>query len=357
MKKISVLIITLIMILSCTSCSEGNPANQEKQLLEFVNKYYGEAEVISKNPALLDTATLFTLKDKKDGFKYPITAMEVYMSDLGFQAEQGGTGKEKTIVFDGQFTMHYVANLIKNKVPHEEYTAVLDKHKEIHDVSVMTYDSSLANGVFNTEIEETACLSFSLNIEGVVEMAELMKKYDDRNYLENYIMPVYQVEEKDGKVSIKYKETSEGQSPVILGYYDFYFNYFLSEGEFDGIGMLHDYLHEKGIKNPTIKSVELGIHQHDLHIDNGFTFLPTTQEDGTRIDVIFDNKTYTFFTHLGIQEYTTEKNNYGIHKDSFLDIVATERSGGAECLIAYYASMYPESYHKLTIYLKEVTVE
>lgn len=356
MKKIYALILILIMTFSCTACSwhHGDVDAQEEHLMKYVASYYGDAEIISKQTELLDMTTMFMMKDKQDGFEYPMTVMEVYMSDLGFQPTHEGDGRDTTLVLEGQFVLHYVANLIKNKVPHEEYVALLDKHTDIHDVSVMTYDNILAN-VFSTTIDETAFLVHEFNKEGIKEIADLMQRYDDRNVLKYYIIPIYQAETVNEEVDIKYETDANGdKKPVILGYYDFFFQYILTPDEFDGISMLHDYLLAKDVQNVKIQHIDVGVTPQDMRIEDDFTFLPAASKTGTRIYLMIDGRAHVFFSHLGTKAYTTETNKYGIHEGSFLDIVASERSGGGDILIAYYAFMYPSEYTKLTVFLQEV---
>lgn len=351
MKKVLAILLVGIMMLSCTACSwsHGNPAAQEEAMLQYVEKYYGKAEIVRKEVTLLDTATIFQLKDVKDGFEYPMTVMEVYMSDLGFVPSEGEHKDAKTLVYDGQFVMHYVANLVENKIPSTEYLELLNRYPEVYDVSILTYENTLAN-MFTVDVEETAFMVEKINTHAFQEIAQLLKKYDDRGVLDYYIMPVYEAVQEGEAVQIKYN----GEKASVLGYYDFYFDCFVSPEQFDGVGMLHDYLIGKNVKDPSIVSVILNYDMHSVTPPEGFSFVPNLETKGTLIRVAYDGKSYDFFSLLGTQEYTTERDKYGIYEGSFLSAVANERTGGADVMIAYYAAMYPSLYTNLTVFLKEV---
>jgi hypothetical protein len=71
-----------------------------------------------------------------------------------------------------------------------------------------------------------------------------------------------------------------------------------------------------------------------------------------------DDKQYEFFTELCIQPVGDETDElYGIVKGSYLDIIASERSGNRPIIIAMYASQFPTSYISLGIHLKELNQE
>lgn len=352
MKKIISLLLVCILVMSCTACGlhQGDPENQEAKLMEFVKKHYGEAEILEKKTEILDTASIYRLKDKQDGFEYPMTAMEVYMSDLGFVSSEDENANAKTLVFDGQFTMKYVSNLVQNKVPHDEFQQVCADYPNLMDVSIFTYEKTV-NNAFTVDTEETAMMMKEMDETAISTMASLLKKYDDRKILNYYIMPIYAAEEKDGGVSIKYDETDNA---MLLGYYDFFFDYIMKPEEFDGVGTLHDYLMEGDYKNIEIKAVNADIPQSAIDVEEGFEFLPSVVDDGTFIILEIDGVAYEFFTLPGAREFDTETDDYGIHQGSFLDVMATERSGARDVMIAYYATVYPHNFTQMSLHLKPV---
>jgi hypothetical protein len=352
MKKIIAIVLVCIMALSCTACGlhQGNPEKQEEQLMEFVKKYYGEAEVVEKDIVLLDTATLFTMKDKQDGFTYPITTMEVYMSDLGFVSDAEGTEDMKTIVFDGQFTVHYVANLVKNKIDTTEYNAAVEKYDEVIDIFVYDYESTAAN-MFTVPASETALLMTEVNKDAIVEMATLMEKYDERKVLNYYIMPVYQATKNGEEIDFVYDKDG---APVVLGYYDFFFNYFMAPEEFDGVTMMHDYFVDSDIQNLKVLAVSNDISSSAVKVEDGFSFAPSTTNSGTFIIVDYNGQNYEFYTLLGYKGFDGEHDEYGIYQGSFLDMISMERTGNKDVMVAYYAMQYPSLYTNLTVHFKPV---
>lgn len=354
MKKILSMIMVCILVLSGTACSlqRGDPAHQEAKLMEFVTKHYGEAEVLEKSTEMLDSASVYRLKDKQDGFEYPMTALEVYMSDLGFvSSDDTDNQNQKTLVFDGQFTMKYVSNLVQKKIPREEFEQVCQNFPKLMDVSIFTYDETV-NDVFTVETEETAMMMQEMDESAIRAMATLMKKYDDRNVLQNYIMPIYLAEQSNGMINIKY----ENDEAMLLGYYDFFFDYIIQPEHFDGVGTLHDYLVNSDYEKITIKAVNHDVPQSAVEVEEGFSFLPAVNAKGTFIILDIDGTSYEFFTLPGVRDFTTETDEYGIHKGSFLDIMATERSGGRDVMIAYYAALYPYNFTDMSMHLKPVSV-
>ena len=352
MKKIIALILMCAMVLSMTACSwhQGNPEKQESELLEFVKKYYGEAEVVEKDVALLDTATIFLLKDKQDGFTYPITAMEVYMSDLGFVSDTEGSENTKTIVFDGQFTLQYVANLAKNKIPAEEYNSVVSAYDALLDMMVFEYEQTSAN-MFTVLVNETSLMMTSSDTEAITAIAQLMEKYDERKVLNYYVMPIYQAKIENDEPVVEYNEDG---SAKILGYYDFFFDYFMTPEEFDGVTMMHDYFVDSKYQNIKIRAVSNDIPSTSVTLEEGFSFAPTTETSGTFIIVEIDGKLYEFYTLMGYKGFNGEHDEYGIYDGSFLDMIAPERIGNKDVMVAYYSMMYPSIYTNLTLHFKPV---
>lgn len=350
MKKIISILLVCVLAMSCTACGlhHGDPANQEAKLMEFVSKHYGEAEILDKKTEVLDTASMYRLKDKQDGFEYPMTAMEVYLSDLGFESSDETA---KTLVFDGQFTMKYVSNLVKTKVPKEEFQQVCNEYPNLMDVSIFTYEQTV-NQVFTVDVEETAMMMQEMDETAIHTMASLLEKYDNRNVLKHYIMPIYSAEKVDGVINIKYDANDQA---VLLGYYDFFFDYIMKPEEFDGVGTLHDYLLGSSDKKVVIEAVNTDIPQSAITVEEGFAFLPSVNTKGTFMILEIDGVRYEFFTLPGTREFDTEVDEYGIHKGSFLDVMATERSGGRDVMIAYYATLYPHNFHNMALHLKPVT--
>ena len=354
MKKIIALVLGCIIALSCTACgfSQGNPANQEKQLMEFVNKYYGEADIVDKQSEILDTASIYRLKDKTDGFIYTMTALEVYMSDLGFVPNDAQYADYKTIAFDGQFIVKYVGNLVKAKLQKEAFEKVLQDYPALLDVSVLTYETTFSN-IFTLDTEETAFMMAEMDESAIRAMASLMKEQDTRDMLKYYIMPIYQAEEVNGVTEMKYDISGQ---PMVLGYYDFFFDYILKPEVFDGIGTLHDYFMEQDYKNIVIKSAEPNINPNAVQTEEGFEFLPYVEVNGTFIVLEIDGEMYEFFTLPGVKKFDSATDEYGIHQGSFLDIMATKRSGGRDIMIAYYATMYPQEYTSMTLHFQPLQI-
>ena len=351
MKRIIALILMCAMMLSLTACSwhQGNPENQEKKMLEFVKTYYGEAEVVEKEMALLDTATIFLLKDKQDGFTYPLTAMEVYMSDLGFTSD-GAADDTKTIVFDGQFTLQYVANLAANKIPAAEYNEVVGAHDTLLDMLVFEYEQTSAN-MFTVLVNETCLLMTSADEVAITAIAQLMEKYDERKVLNYYVMPVYQAKMEGEEPTVEYGKDG---APIILGYYDFFFNYFMTPDEFEGVTMMHDYLVDSKYKNIKIREVSNDIPSSSVDVESGFAFAPNLETSGTFIIAEVDGELYEFYTLMGYKGFEGEHDEYGIYTGSFLDMIAPERIGNKDVMVAYYAMVYPSIYTNLTLHFKPV---
>lgn len=361
MKKQITILLVCVLLLSCTACSfsHGNVELQEKGMLDYVAKYYGEAELLSKSHMLLDTATMFKFKDKQDGFEYSMTAMEVYMSDLGFAKYEKGDmyaeTDEKTIVFDGQFVMSYVANLVSNKMDKIKLFELFEKYDGyLSEISAITYND-VSMDMFSVTAVQSAIMMEKYNVNAIYELTALMEEVDERGVLEYYIMPIYQAEIIDGKVNIKKHEDG---SAIVLGYYDFYFDYILDIPEYNGVVMLHDYLQNQDIKKPKIISVDTTKKIADMKMPEGFVFLSKNNEaGGAQIIVKIDGRQYEFYTELGVKEYTTEQDEFGLHEGSYLDIMATERFGGAPIMVSWYATMYPDDYQSLTVYWKEYNAE
>ena len=351
MKRIIALILMCAMMLSLTACSwhQGSPENQEKKMLEFVKTYYGEAEVVEKKMALLDTATIFLLKDKQDGFTYPLTAMEVYMSDLGFTSD-GAADDAKTIVFDGQFTLQYVANLAANKIPASEYNEVVGAYDTLLDMLVFEYEQTSAN-MFTVLVNETCLLMTSADESAITAIAQLMEKYDERKVLNYYVMPVYQAKMEGEEPAVEYDKDG---APIILGYYDFFFNYFMTPDEFEGVTMMHDYLVDSKYQNIKIREVSNDIPSSSVDVESGFAFAPNLETSGTFIIAEVDGELYEFYTLMGYKGFEGEHDEYGIYTGSFLDMIAPERIGNKDVMVAYYAMVYPSIYTNLTLHFKPV---
>lgn len=351
MKRIIALILMCAMMLSLTACSwhQGNPENQAKKMLEFVKTYYGEAEVVEKEVALLDTATIFLLKDKQDGFTYPLTSMEVYMSDLGFTSDTANDNT-KTIVFDGQFTLQYVANLASNKIPATEYNEVVGAYDALLDMLVFEYEQTSAN-MFTILVNETCLLMTSADEAAITAMAQLMEKYDERKVLNYYVMPVYQAKMENEEPVVEYNQDG---TPKILGYYDFFFNYFMTPDEFEGVTMMHDYLVDSKYQNIKIREVSNDIPSSSVQIESGFSFTPNLETSGTFIIAEVDGELYEFYTLMGYKGFEGEHDEYGIYDGSFLDMIAPERVGNKDVMVAYYAMVYPSIYTNLTLHFKPV---
>ena len=351
MKRIIALILMCAMMLSLTACSwhQGSPENQEKKMLEFVKTYYGEAEVVEKKMALLDTATIFLLKDKQDGFTYPLTAMEVYMSDLGFTSD-GAADDAKTIVFDGQFTLQYVANLAANKIPASEYNEVVGAYDTLLDMLVFEYEQTSAN-MFTVLVNETCLLMTSASESAITAIAQLMEKYDERKVLNYYVMPVYQAKMEGEEPTVEYDKDG---APIILGYYDFFFNYFMTPDEFAGVTMMHDYLVDSKYQNIKIREVSNDIPSSSVDVESGFAFAPNLETSGTFIIAEVDGELYEFYTLMGYKGFEGEYDEYGIYTGSFLDMIAPERIGNKDVMVAYYAMVYPSIYTNLTLHFKPV---
>lgn len=352
MKKLISILLICVLAFSCTACGfhQGDPENQETKLMEFVKKHYGEAEILDKKTEILDTASVYRLKDKQDGFEYPMTVLEVYMSDLGFTSSDDDSQDQKTLVFDGQFTMKYVSHLVQNKIPHEEFQQVCNDYPKLMDVSIFTYEKTV-NDVFTVDAEETAMMMQEMDETAIRTMASLMKKYDERKILNYYIMPIYVAEQSEDTINIKYDANGEA---MLLGYYDFFFDYIMKPEDFDGVGTLHDYIMDSDYENVVIKAVNSDIPQDAVDVEEGFAFLPAVDGKGTFIVLDIDGVSYEFFTLPGVREFTTETDEYGIHQGSFLDIMATERSGGRDVMIAYYAELYPGNFTNMSLHLKPV---
>jgi hypothetical protein len=206
--------------------------------------------------------------------------------------------------------------------------------------------------MFTVETEETSMMMQEMDKDAIHAMASLMKKYDERNILHYYIMPIYEAEKNNGTTSVKYD--SKGIA-VLLGYYDFFFDYIMKPEDFDGVGTLHDYLMDSDYKSIVIQAVNTDITKSAISVEEGFAFLPSVTDSGTFIIVEIDGVRYEFFTLPGTREFDTEVDEYGIHKGSFLDVMATERSGGRDVMIAYYATLYPHNFHNMALHLKPVT--
>ncbi len=355
MKKILALVLVLVMMLSMTACGfhQGDLKKQEAGLLAFVKQYYGEAEVVEKEAAILDTASVYTLKDKKDGFTYPMTALEVYMSDLGFVTAEGETDA-KTIVFDGQFITKYVSNLVINKIPDAEMKELAAKYPDtLVDISIFERETTAAS-VFKITSDETVLIMQSLDEEAIYAAAALMEKYDERHVLHDYMMPIYKGGMVDGESTPTYDATGK---VVLLGYYDFYLDYIIPPTEFDGIATLHDYLlgSEHADKDIKITVVSTDVPSSAVTTETGFAFAPSLSQTGDLIMLTIDGVAYEFYTLLGYKAFETETDEFGIREGSFLDVLNPEKTGGKDVLVASYALSYPGLYTNLTLHFKQIT--
>lgn len=354
MKKLIALLLVCATMLSLTACGfhQGNPQQQEKALLEYVAKYYGEAEVVEKKNEILDTASIYTLKDKKDGFLYPMTAMEVYMSDLGFKTAENNPDA-KTIVFDGQFITKYVSNLMQNKVDSAEYIEFAESHKDTFmDVAIFERETTAAS-LFAITSDETAFLVPSLDAQTIRECAAMMRKYDERGILNYYMMPIYKgVATETGYTAA---ENADGTA-IVLGYYDFFLDYVMKPEEFDGVATLHDYLvsTEYAEKTLRVQTVSVDIPASSIKVAEGFSFAPSITQKGTFIILYVDDVLYEFYTLLGIKEFDSETDEFGIYEGSFLHMLHPERTGGKDVLVASYALTYSNLYTNLTLHFKPV---
>lgn len=357
MKRFITILLVCVLALSCTACSwhQGDTERQEKEMLEYVEKYHGAAEIVSKEHMILDTATYFTLKDKTDGFTYGMAAMEVFMSDLGYTTADDGhdhESQEKVVVFEGNFTEAYISHMVENIIPKTDIAELADKYADnLLNISILEYQATAVN-VLQYTTYDTVLVMRELNFDALNEAVALMRKYDKRNILNDYIIPIYQAAQENGELTIV--KDNNGQ-PVVLGFYDFYLSGYFAADDFAAVSMAHDYLRNLNVETPKLVKVEDNIAKTSLTLPDGWALLPDTNDTGSMVTYKIGDKTFKMFTMLCRHEFKTEQDEYGLYKDSFLDLMATEKVGGRPVLISVYASMYPNYYTSIDVFVQEVT--
>lgn len=343
MKRIIALLLVCVLAVSCAGCSFiGDTKWQEEEALAFVEKYYSGATIEAKEKLFFDTTTVYTMKDKVDGFEYSLATMEVYMSDLAFAVPEGK--KDKTIVFDSSFLMNYTANLIKNKVDKDKLNAIIEKYKDVNYTIIVEPAEVSILDVASCQSYQIAFLMDELNVNAIQETVDLLKVTDERSILTSLTLPIY-----IGK--------TEKELELPKSYFDIYFNRIITEKEYDGVAMLHDWLLNQDYKSVLITSIDTGYASSNFTLDKDESWADNSKTTGTRILFTADGKSYEFYNSLIVDKFDTEHDEYGIYKGSFLDIMATEKTGAKPVLISMYATMMPLTYSSLSVYMKEVKEE
>lgn len=340
MKRIITLLLVFVLALSCAGCSfMGDKKWQEEEALAFAEKHYSGATIVAKEHLFLDTTTVYTMKDNKDGFEYALASMEVYMSDLAFAVPEGK--KEKTIVHDSSFLMCYLNHIIQNKVDKKQLNAIAEKYKDIHfTLHTEQADVSILD-VTDCKSYQIAFVMDELNATAITETVNLLKSADERDILKSLILPIYIGE-------------TEKDLELPKSYFDLYFNRVVTEAEYDGVALLHDYLQNQDYKSVTITSIDTDYAASNIKLEKDEGWADSTTSTGTRILFNTNGKEYEFYTELIVGTFDTEQDNFGIYKGSFLDIMAVEKTGAKPVLISMYATMMPTNYPSLTLYMKEI---
>ena len=341
MKRFITLVLTCILILSCTGCAfMGDPKWQEEEALAFAEKYYSSATIVNKEHLFLNTATVYTMKDNQYGFEYSLVAMEVYMSDLSFATSDDS--KDKTIVFDSNYAVHYLNYIINNKVDKTKLDEIGEKYKDINFLlSAEQTETSLLD-VTSGKSYQIAFVMDTLNTSAITETASLLKSFDDRDVLSSMTLPIY--------IGTTNEELSKPNS-----YFDLYFNRVITEDEYDGVVTLRDYLKIQGYQSALITSIDTKYESSKITLATGQSWSDIAETTGTYILFTADGKNYEFYTEMIVDTFNTEQDSeYGIYKGSFLDIMATEDTGYKPIMISMYATMMPNYYQSLSLYMKEI---
>lgn len=337
MRKILFILIAICIVLSCTACGiqYGDTAKQELFAQSYVKTYYGDATIIKRDTALLKHVTTFVFKDARDSFEYPVIATEVYMSDLGFKSEDNID--DTTVLIESYFLDAYANYLLNNKVDHDAILDVIKKYESV-GLNVVIRDMEITSMSSVLELStETAFIMNELDEDAARDIAMLMKNADNRDFLLQISIPIY----------------SDIESDKLLGYYDFLFDRVVSEDEWVGVDMLHDYLYNTGIATATINRIELEYPASSITSEEGFSWVKKN-DNGTYIVFTVGDTSYEFHTSLGVKEFDTDVDDFGIHEGSFLDVLTTDRTGVRPVYIAMYAIMYPEEYQSLAVFCREV---
>lgn len=350
MKKALMILIAVIMIISCTGCSllsKGDVETQEKVVIDYVTKFFGEGTVTKKIHTLLDVNSTFTIKDKRDGFEYKVSVFQAPLSDFGFKDADGNAlDNEYTYIMNNDFAQMYLYNIMEKKIDKQTVIDFSTNKK----IKVVPYSSTItAFDVIETSSTSHVFFAETGNLDDVAELASIIKKSDDRNALSSLSIAIYK---------------EENHPPI--GYYNFFFDKIFTPDEQAPISLLHDYLQNQGITSAKIESINLKRNVSDLPLKDGFTWADNDVETCKTITYTVDGKTYEAAllsadsdnenVHiLGYDSTLDTPDDYGICKGSFIDIIGSERSGGRVFYISYYATLYPENYGKLSLYVHPVT--
>lgn len=336
MKKLLLIVLAALMVLSCTACSQGDIPAQNEFMQKFVTKYYGDYEITEQKSMHLDTAQIYTLKDKTDGFEYSTVVMEVFLSDLGII--KGDDKEAKTLMIDSDFYSSYFAYLANTKVNPDDAKEFMDTYADLNvNVIFPTFESTLMDA-FDSVYIETALIMNELNETAVYDFVKLLREADSRNLLPNCTLAVYV--DDDGQFEVNQKPTM---------YYDFYLDTLYEAEASDSFISLHDYLMFTGVKDPKILKWENNIFPSKLPAMSSWVCVGDDVAN-TAITYSVGDQTYQFHPAIGYLASSTPTNDYGIHQGTFLDIVANEKTGCPELLIGMYGTMYPDVYHSLVIY-------
>ena len=337
MKRFIAILLVCALALSCTGCSfMGDTKWQEEEALAFVEKYCSSATIVDKEHVFLNTATIYTMKDNQYGFEYPFVTMEVYMSDLAFDTSDDSN---KTILSDGNYTMHYLNYLIKNKADQTKLNEIIEKYNDINFRLLVEETKFPILDIINAKSYKIAFVMDTLNVTAIEETVSLLKDIDDRDVLETTILPIY--------IGTTDEELSEPTS-----YFDLYFDKVIKKDEYDGVATLHDYLLNQGYKTATITSIDVNYEASNITLGAGQSWSDIAKNTGTYILFTTDSKNYEFFTEMIVDAFHTKQDEFGIYKGSFLDIMANEKTGYKPVLISMYASMAPNQYKSLSVQVR-----
>lgn len=338
MKKLLLIALAVLMVLSCTSCSHGDVDWQTQAMEEYVNTYHDEFEIVDIQSDILDTVTTFTLKDKKDGFTYSVVTTEVYWSDLGF-AE---TGSEKTILFDSTFHVNYLSYLIQEKADREELQTILDKYSDIElDLAIVDVSATQMEAV-DIVFPEVLVTGTSVNLTALAEVGAFIKKYDTRNLLSHVEIAMY-----------TYANGELSDSP--LAYYDFFLNVACLTDKWDGVLTLREYMFYQNKTDITVSDIAIDVASSSITLPDGMSWADNVDDSGTLLTFWYQEEQYQLYTLPCVAQFEGHRDEYGIYENSFLDIMASEESGNKPLIVAMYTIMYPEEYTSLTLYCQKIT--
>lgn len=343
MKKILIFILTIVLLLSCAACQsipEAHPDSQQEAIEHYIAEFLPGGEITQSYSYRTGLTKLYDVKDPL-GFTYALSISEIPLGDLGFTKTDKAVGEEYTTIIENTYTNCYVYNLVSSVLDQDKLTEISEKYQDsILSIRCRQNVVSLLNGAAINDVQ-TGIFCGHIDEAAIAEFAALAKESDTNNMLNDYTMPIYAL-----TVSETGEETSSNEP---IAYYDFYFDRIVYPAEMPEFSMLRDYLYALDVKTPRIVSVQGNVPTSNVS-DKEFQFIDSN-EVGTLITFTTEDGTFEYYSVLGVDMDSSDcYDDFGVMEGSFLDVIATERSGLRPFYISYYALAYPDLYGNLAIY-------